>query len=476
MQRGLSYISNLATTDYDKIFNVKEFGAAANGTKDDSAVFQKTINEAEGQDKRGTILIPPGDYRIDGSNLLLSKPGIQVIGFGRPRLILGSGIIGFDVAPTETSDSFIGVSPATNEARRTYISGLTFKKVSGATPTSGIKIRANVVDTVTYVPAGVVIEECYIHEMNSHGIHLTTPVSDAGPARITIERCWVGNNTGDGIRIDKGGDSITIRRTDMHDNTGNGLYADLLDGSIQLQLEHCALVRNATSEITWKQVPQSRILWCGIEQQTTVLTNATKSMILLDGHTTLNREGPLIFGCNINGNSATETTNGVSLDRFDGAVFMGCRFAGSSKAIKFSANSLNPLLIGNHGVPDSLLDNPPKSLQRVADDIAGAAPLYRSLLSDSSFKHEYYSVQSGALRYSFGQDASGRATHRTAAGFGHAFQIDTDEFFRIDDIIADTETCILVRRNVGGTITVQRVSMGSDNSGGAGFKVLRVPN
>jgi hypothetical protein len=38
------------------------------------------------------------------------------------------------------------------------------------------------------------------------------------------------------------------------------------------------------------------------------------------------------------------------------------------------------------------------------------------------------------------------------------------------------ETAILVRRNVGGILSQQRVSVGPPNSGGAGFRVLRVAN
>ena len=41
---------------------------------------------------------------------------------------------------------------------------------------------------------------------------------------------------------------------------------------------------------------------------------------------------------------------------------------------------------------------------------------------------------------------------------------------------ADGDTGILVRRNVGSTLTLQRVSMGAVDSGGVGFKLLRVPN
>lgn len=45
-----------------------------------------------------------------------------------------------------------------------------------------------------------------------------------------------------------------------------------------------------------------------------------------------------------------------------------------------------------------------------------------------------------------------------------------------DAATADTETNILVRRNVGGSFSLARVSMGAADSGGAGFKLLRVPN
>jgi hypothetical protein len=41
---------------------------------------------------------------------------------------------------------------------------------------------------------------------------------------------------------------------------------------------------------------------------------------------------------------------------------------------------------------------------------------------------------------------------------------------------ADAETALLVRRNLGGVFSLQRVSVGATDSGGAGFKVLRIPN
>lgn len=47
---------------------------------------------------------------------------------------------------------------------------------------------------------------------------------------------------------------------------------------------------------------------------------------------------------------------------------------------------------------------------------------------------------------------------------------------KVLDTMADGETALLVRRRVGGSYTLQRVSMGAADSGGSGFKVLRVPN
>lgn len=38
------------------------------------------------------------------------------------------------------------------------------------------------------------------------------------------------------------------------------------------------------------------------------------------------------------------------------------------------------------------------------------------------------------------------------------------------------QTAILVQRNVGGTLSLQRVSVGAANSAGTGFRALRVPN
>ncbi|MEM2590870.1 MAG: hypothetical protein QXE63_06460, partial [Zestosphaera sp.] len=56
------------------------------------------------------------------------------------------------------------------------------------------------------------------------------------------------------------------------------------------------------------------------------------------------------------------------------------------------------------------------------------------------------------------------------------FQIAGIDLAMLRDEIADGETALLIRRNVGGTYSVVRVSMGPPDSGGTGYRVLRVPN
>lgn len=58
----------------------------------------------------------------------------------------------------------------------------------------------------------------------------------------------------------------------------------------------------------------------------------------------------------------------------------------------------------------------------------------------------------------------------------HQFQVAATAHAQIDGTIADGETSLWLRRNVGAVFTLQRVTMGVADSGGAGFKLLRVAN
>lgn len=71
--------------------------------------------------------------------------------------------------------------------------------------------------------------------------------------------------------------------------------------------------------------------------------------------------------------------------------------------------------------------------------------------------------------WSFGASEAGGATYTVTAPSGNVQQ-------EINYSIADTETALLLRRDLGGTESVVRVTQGAADSCGAGFRCLRVPN
>lgn len=79
--------------------------------------------------------------------------------------------------------------------------------------------------------------------------------------------------------------------------------------------------------------------------------------------------------------------------------------------------------------------------------------------------------ESDVERVHWGATASANPRHQFSDSPGNALM----QLARQDDV-ADGQTAMLLLRNVGGTLTLQRVTLGVDDSGGAGFKVLRVPN
>jgi hypothetical protein len=58
------------------VFNVRDFGAVADGTTDDTAAVQRAIDAARAG---GTVLFPPGTYRITS---VMIRPGIRYLGYG----------------------------------------------------------------------------------------------------------------------------------------------------------------------------------------------------------------------------------------------------------------------------------------------------------------------------------------------------------------------------------------------------------
>lgn len=60
--------------------------------------------------------------------------------------------------------------------------------------------------------------------------------------------------------------------------------------------------------------------------------------------------------------------------------------------------------------------------------------------------------------------------------FAKAAQLGTNEVFRLRDVLADTETAMLVLVDIAGVETMRQVTVGGIDSGGTGFRLMRVPN
>lgn len=63
-------------------FNVKNFGAIGNSSADDTAGIQAAINAAATAGG-GQVIFPPGGYCVKGLNIVISTPGISLVGQNR---------------------------------------------------------------------------------------------------------------------------------------------------------------------------------------------------------------------------------------------------------------------------------------------------------------------------------------------------------------------------------------------------------
>jgi hypothetical protein len=107
--------------------NVKQYGAAGDGTTDDTAAIQAAIN-AVGSAGGGIVVIPAGTFVCDG--LTVSNSNVHIIGSGRGATVLAK--------KNATGDLFqIG------NVRQVSISALSIAPNSGVTITAGACINFN---------------------------------------------------------------------------------------------------------------------------------------------------------------------------------------------------------------------------------------------------------------------------------------------------------------------------------------------
>ncbi len=178
-------------------FNVKTFGAVADGT-DDSAGIQAAIDALPAAG--GIVYCPDGDYRLE-TGLVIQTPSVQFIGSGRWACTL-----------TAAAD----IVPITLAAGATYpiVRGFKITQNFGGHSKSGVVVAAN---------TRTILDELFILSMGDHGIDWQ--LGNAG----AITNVRSDGNGGDGIHIE----DLSVPPTDVMagwaenldliNNTGNGL-------------------------------------------------------------------------------------------------------------------------------------------------------------------------------------------------------------------------------------------------------------
>lgn len=112
-------------------------------------------------------------------------------------------------------------------------------------------------------------------------------------------------------------------------------------------------------------------------------------------------------------------------------------------------------------------------LYKFGKNSAGSPEMRLAAGAGGSAKFSFY--QNGVERGFLNMDAS-QNLRLDADGATVDFAANNTIALELQDAPADGQTAMLVRRNVGGSFSLQRVTMGVADSGGVGFKLLRVAN
>jgi hypothetical protein len=150
MQTGPSVNSPISRTIQDRLddyVSVRDFGAVGNGSSDDTAAFQRAINQlflnsttkasattAAGTSARIALFVPPGIYKINSTLYIPSYTTIIGTGIGKSVIEhRGSTTVLQFVNDTSTagSPSSINTTLDTNQPRFIILKGLTVRTVTG---------------------------------------------------------------------------------------------------------------------------------------------------------------------------------------------------------------------------------------------------------------------------------------------------------------------------------------------------------
>lgn len=196
-------VSKLRQDKGEQVYNVKAYGAAGDGTTDDTTAIGSAITAAVGG---GVVFFPAGTYKL--TSALALTAGINLQGASPLSSIIN-----------QTSTSADAVTLNNIPANYNHISNLKF---SG--PGSGTGIGIDLIRTTAgNNQSGVHIQDVIVSSFGSHGILCT------GAIVSTFERVSSQSNGGDGFHVEQigsnaGSTSLVFTACYANANTGNGFY------------------------------------------------------------------------------------------------------------------------------------------------------------------------------------------------------------------------------------------------------------
>jgi len=225
---------------------------------------------------------------------------------------------------------------------------------------------------------------------------------------------------------------------------------------------------------------------------TTILVSNAATNTITNAHTVRHRtSGTPAAGVGVSVTYATEDAGGADQDiaivRYSlttatagaeiGAVRIGIVSSGSVPAAGSEQFQFTPTGLGIGVAPSEIIhakDSSGETEITAESSASGAGATAGLKMVNNAGVNAFIHLRSdnagatgGASAVNLGTSVSGGPVNVYAA---NAISL------TVEGSAADGETAILIRRDVGGTESVVRVSMGAADSGGAGFKVLRVPN
>lgn len=459
----------------------KDFAKTIDGSADMASALQAAANQANtafgsfGEDT--SLQLPMGTIRIDspvtiytnmiGSNtiILLGSPDAQI-------LLDNSGIelANFRVIPGYTGNGNVAAIEVINYRSFNKFRNLRLINWNSNKLKTGIKVYG----------LSSSFDNVRVSDPTDYGIQLTDNGGANDPNAISVSWCHLRNAGIADIYMD-GGFSGTL--------TNN-----VTEGSAPIKV----YIKNASSlHLVNPHVEHSGSGAIGIKIENCIDTEVQNPRLSTSTSGTdiqmINAASTILIGI-----PDSSSANGVTID----AACVSTLFVGGSivtaRISDLGTNTRRITALGHNpgsaaapgfsfiGDSDTGFYNP--SGGQVNLSLDGAS---RFLWSKGNFTAERLAGESGGMTITSkesGTSATAQFASSTSNGthkFGanpantarfSVFSVTSLELLTLADAPADGNTALLVRRNVGGTQTVQQVSMGAADSGGSGFKVLRVPN